>query len=324
MQNWRLEYLFQKYINKNCTQEEYAELMLMIDQCDESVLQDMLDKAYNDLPDEHLSKHAAGKILNNILQTKTDRKRLWPPAKWILAAASIIIICTISIILFKSNRHAAPATALTRSKPSNDHRFIKFSDGSSVILNKYSYVKYPRKFTGSTREVSLTGEGYFDIRHDAGKPFLVHVGKLTITVLGTAFNINSTQKNIAVTVTRGKVSVSEHGKVLGAVTPNQQINYSVVNQKARQVTLNADQVIKWQADDIFFDDITMEKAAGLLENRFNTKITFENERVKHCTLTGTFTHGESLKEILKVICAFNNATYEEFPGRGIVIKGAGC
>jgi transmembrane sensor len=324
MQNRRLEYLFQKYINKNCTQEEYAELMILIDQCDESVLHDILDEAYDDLPDEHLSKRAADKILKNIVQAKADRKRLWPPSKWTLIAASITVICTISIILYKSNKHVAPATAFTRSQPLNDHQFIKFSDGSSVTLNKYSDVSYPIKFTGSTREVSLRGEGYFDIRHDAGKPFLVHVGKLTITVLGTAFNVNATQKNIAVTVTRGKVSVSDHGKLLGAVTPNNQINYSVVNQKAQQVTLNADQVIKWQANDIFFDNITMEKAAGLLESRFNTKITFDNERVKHCTLTGTFTHGESLKEILKVICAFNNAIYEEYPGRGIVIKGAGC
>ena len=323
MQNRRLEYLFQKYINKNCTQEEYIELMLMIDQCDESILQDILDKAYDDLPDEHLTKHTANKILKKIIQTKAVRKHFWPSAKWTLIAASIGIICAISII-YKSDKREVPEITITRSRSLRDHQFIKFSDGSSVTLNKYSSVKYPMKFNGSTREVSLIGEGYFDIRHDAGKPFLVHVGKLTITVLGTAFNINSTQKNIAVTVTRGKVSVSEQGKVLGAITPNHQINYSVVSQKTRQLTLNADQVIKWQADDIFFDDITMEKAADLLGNRFNTKITFDNEQVKHCTLTGTFTHGESLKEILKVICAFNNATYEEFPGRGIVIKGAGC
>jgi transmembrane sensor len=324
MQNRRLEYLFQKYINKNCTQEEYAELMMLIDQCDESILQDMFDKAYDDLPDEHLPKHVAGKILRNIIQTKAGRKPFLPPTKWTLIAASITIICAVSIIFYKSNKHTATSIAITQSQPLNDHRFIKFSDGSSVTLNKYSDVSYPIKFTGSTREVSLRGEGYFDIRHDAGKPFLVHVGKLTITVLGTAFNINATQKNIAVTVTRGKVSVSDQGKVLGAVTPNQQMNYSVINQKARQITLNADRVIQWQANDIFFDNITMEKAADLLESRFNTKITFDNERVKHCTLTGTFTHGESLKEILKVICAFNNAIYEEYPGQGIVIKGDGC
>lgn len=323
MQNRRLEYLFQKYINKNCTHEEYIELMLLIDQCDESVLRGMLDKAYDNLPDEHLSKHAAGKILKNIVQTKVGRKHFWPPAKWTLIAASITIICAISII-YKSYKHEAPAIAITRSQLLNDHQLIKFSDGSSVTLNKYSYVKYPRKFNGSTREVSLMGEGYFDIRHDAGKPFLVHVGKLTITVLGTAFNINATQKNIAVTVTRGKVSVSEHGKVLGAITPNQQMNYSVINQTARQVTLNAEQVVKWQCDDMFFDDITMEKAADLLATRFSTKIAFDNERVKHCRLTGTFTHSESLKEILKVICAFNNATYEESQGGGILIKGGGC
>jgi ferric-dicitrate binding protein FerR (iron transport regulator) len=324
MHNKRLKYLFQKYINRNCTPEEYTELMLLIDECDDKILKSMLDDAYDELPDEHLSKQAADKILNHIVKNDTDSKHQWIVPKWGLIAAAIAIICTLSIVLYKAQKQTGLEVTMVQSKSANGHQFIKFSDGSSVTLNKYSSIKYPAKFDGSAREVFLAGEGYFDIRHDAGKPFLVHAGKLTVTVLGTAFNINSTSKSIAVTVTRGKVSVSNHGRVLGAITPNQQITFNTINQKAQQLTLNAQQVIKWQAEDLLFDDITMQKAVELLENHFNTKITFDNDRIKHCTLTGTFTHGESLKEILKVICAFNNATYEEHPDGEFVIKGTGC
>jgi transmembrane sensor len=64
-------------------------------------------------------------------------------------------------------------------------------DGTTVVLNKKSKLSYPVEFTGSTREVFLTGEAFFDVAHNPSKPFKVHTGVFVTKVLGTAFSIKA-------------------------------------------------------------------------------------------------------------------------------------
>src|SRR5690606_5004009 len=81
-----------------------------------------------------------------------------------------------------------------------------------------SVLNYPKEF-GETREVHLEGEGFFDIKHDPTRPFVVTSGNLTTTVLGTAFNIRALPNDdrIVVTVIRGKVQVKDGERVLGVI-----------------------------------------------------------------------------------------------------------
>ncbi|WP_163024732.1 FecR family protein, partial [Pseudomonas viridiflava] len=106
-------------------------------------------------------------------------------------------------------------------KSGNEHQKVNMPDGSTVILNNNSSISYPKVF-GVKRAVTLTGVGYFDIRHDLKKSFTVHTGNLSTVVLGTAFNIKAYDRDheISVTVTRGKVSVLDSNAALAILTPN--------------------------------------------------------------------------------------------------------
>jgi len=88
--------------------------------------------------------------------------------------------------------------------------------------------------------------------------------------------------------------------------------------------VNVNAVIAWQQSALHFDDISFADAALKLEQHFNVKISFRNEKVKNCRFTGTSLNGDKLDKILKVICAFNNATYETKPDGSIMIDGPGC
>lgn len=70
-------------------------------------------------------------------------------------------------------------------------RHLTLPDGTTVVLQANSRLRYPEKFTGNTREITLSGEAYFDVAHDAQKPFIIHTGKIRTTVLGTAFKISA-------------------------------------------------------------------------------------------------------------------------------------
>ncbi|HEY0176960.1 MAG TPA: DUF4974 domain-containing protein, partial [Pedobacter sp.] len=151
-------------------------------------------------------------------------------------------------------------------------------------------------------------------------------GNLVTTVLGTAFNIkeDKTHHTIEVTVTRGKVSVANGGKLLGIITPNQQISLSLPDNRSIQKTVDTRTVIAWQNSDMLFDDITFADAVNRLQQQFKVKISFNNERLKTCRFSGTALKGEKLDKILKVICAFNNATYQIDADGNVVIDGPGC
>ncbi|OCX52045.1 hypothetical protein BEL04_11095 [Mucilaginibacter sp. PPCGB 2223] len=256
-------------------------------------------------------------------------KLLRYPAWLKVAAAAAILIFAAAGFYFtrmKSVQVNPVPINLVETPMIKDHQLIKLADGSTVVLNANSRLKYPRIFNSSTREVTLLGEGYFDIRHDVSHPFIVHTGRFKITVLGTAFNIKAYnhEKKITVTVTRGKVSVSDNAKVLGVITPDHQLSYNKEDNSIVQLPVNSAKTIEWQTRDLFLDDMTMQQAAKVLEQRFNVKIRFSSENVKKCRFTGTFIHGEKLEDILRVICDFNNATYTTSTEGQVVISGAGC
>ncbi len=253
-----------------------------------------------------------------------QRKLLW---RSIAAVAAVLAICFTLYLAWPSLQnylHPAQLTALT--VPVNQQKQITLPDGSKVWINASSQLKYPKQFNEKTREVYLSGEAYFDIQHDVNRAFIIHTGKIITTVLGTAFNIKEDKNNhtITVTVTRGKVSVANGSKQLGVITPNQQISFNLLDNKSIQTEVDANRTIAWQKAELHFEDITFTEAASQLQQRFGVKINFTNDKIKDCRFTGTVLKGEKLDKILKVICAFNNATYQTQADGSVLIDGAGC
>jgi len=252
------------------------------------------------------------------------RKNLWRSIAAVAAVLAISFTLYLAWPLLQNSLHPVTLTAL--NVPANQKKQVMLADGSKIWVNAGSQLKYPQTFNGKTREVYLSGEAYFDIKHDASKPFIIHTGKVITTVLGTAFNIkeDNLQHTVVVTVTRGKVSVANGNEALGTITPNQQISFNTVNKQHTKQDVDAKQAIAWQDTDIHFDDITFADAATQLQQRFKVKISFSNDKIKNCRFTGTAIEGEKLDKILKVICAFNNATYQIKADGSISIDGPGC
>ncbi|MCF0062814.1 FecR domain-containing protein [Dyadobacter chenwenxiniae] len=254
-----------------------------------------------------------------------QRKRWWWQS--VAAAAAVLLIaCTLYLEwpLLQSLLNPVQLTAL--QAPINQKKAITLADGSRVWINAGSELKYPETFNGQTREVYLSGEAYFDIHHDTAKPFIIHTGNVITKVLGTAFNIkeDKSKHTIQVTVTRGKVSVANGGELLGVLRPNQQISFNTLKEEALQATVNAAAVIAWQQSDLHFEDVSFGDAIAQLRQHFDVKISFSNTKLKDCRFTGTSINGEELEKILKVMCAFNNATYRVEPDGSIIIDGPGC
>lgn len=252
------------------------------------------------------------------------QRKLWRSLAAIAAVVAVFFTVYLVWPISKNAGNSAALTALTVA--SGQETQVSLADGSKIWVNSLSEFKYPRVFNRKTREVYLSGEAYFDIVHDPSRPFIIHTGKVITTVLGTAFNIKEDKQNhtVVVTVTRGKVSVANGSQPLGVITPNQQISFNEVNGQHSQNNIEAEKVIAWQENYIHFNDISFADAARQLQARFKVKISFANDNVKKCRFTGTALKDEKLDNILKVICAINDASYKTKPDGSIVIDGPGC
>ncbi len=241
--------------------------------------------------------------------------------RWAAAAAAIALLF-IGAYLFRAKPAELVAVNVAVGKKSQ----LLLSDGSKIWVNASSNFEYPKTFGSKTREVYLSGEAYFDIRHEASRPFIIHTGAVTTTVLGTAFDIkeDKEQHTITVTVTRGKVSVANGGHVLGVITPNQQISFNTATKTQSAGNVDAAKTIAWQSGNIEFNDITFADAASELQQRFSIRINFANDKVKNCRFSGSVMKDEKLDHVLTVICAFNNATYHKQADGTILIDGPGC
>lgn len=105
---------------------------------------------------------------------------------------------------------------------------LMLPDSSMVWLNSESTIEYPATFAGDSREVSVTGEVFFDVERDPERPFRISAADdLSVTVLGTRFNVNSYPdgEQVQVSLVEGRVSVAgESGRV--TLEPNQQAVYN--------------------------------------------------------------------------------------------------
>ena len=333
MDNSRLTFLFYRYINQRCTNAEKTEFLNFVsDPRYDNRIQELIDQLWLEagdvrMPPDHselMLRHIVGD--ENVAAVADKASGSWP---WLRIAASLLLLalCGSAAFYLGTNLTFDESAAVpVESYPVQQPRYVKLPDGSSVILNEGSHLEYGDFFNGATRQVSLAGEAFFDITHDSERQFIVHTGKLMTTVLGTAFNIRAypDQSDIIVTVTRGKVKVSDDKKVLGIINPHQQITFNRLHESADQKVVDSHRVIAWMEKDIFFDDITIADAVEQLQKRFGVAITFANEKITTCRFTATFVKGEDLEQILQILCDFNNATLTGNTSGGFIIQGGEC
>lgn len=332
MDSARFTFLFHRYINQTCTEEEKREFLRLVNEPAYDVqMRDLMSGLWDSLQREQkLSEATADQILEKIL---APGKKVIPLHKsfsaWskVAAIVTLVVLC-VGALYYGAGSQPEKQIAESEGGPAVlEHQVIKLPDGSVVFLNAGSSLKYPESFDDkANREVFLQGEGYFDVQHDPHKAFIVHTGNLRTTVLGTAFNIKAypQDKNITVTVTRGKVKVSDDTKLFGIITPDQQITFDKNHQEVNQQKVDSRSAIAWADKDLFFDDITVAEAVGQLEQRFQVKVGFGNEKLKDCRFTATFVRGEDLEQILTVICEFNGSSFSRDAEGNIRIEGIGC
>ncbi len=151
---------------------------------------------------------------------------------------------------------------------------MTLADGSRVWLNAGSSVRYPVAFVGKERKVSITGEAYFEVTHDATKPFYVSKDDMSIQVLGTHFNVNAydDEKDIKVTLLEGSVKVSNNA-ANSLLKPGQQA--SVTNDVKVINNVDLEQVMAWKNGRFQFEGSGIEEVMRQITRWYDVEVVYE-------------------------------------------------
>lgn len=213
---------------------------------------------------------------------------------WIQRIAAIISIPLIINTLYLINKEEPIENIEIRTNPGMTAK-VHLSDGSDIWLNSQSYLKYPRKFTGTTREVEIDGEAYFSIHKDEKKRFIVNTPfDLKAEVLGTEFNIEAykEERQITTTLVSGSVRLIYQNKNKEKesliMKPNDEVKYNPQTKNIRTQKTYVQTYTAWKDGIIIFRDTPFEEALKILSKRFNTEFIIMNAHLYDNSYTGTF------------------------------------
>lgn len=250
---------------------------------------------------------------------QNTRKTLWR-----VAAGFLILIGLGTTVLYftPSQNQEASVLQITRTTDWGQQQNIVLPDGTKVTLNVGSTISYPEQFATSRRNVTLSGEAFFDVVRNTTAPFIIHTDEVTTTVLGTSLNINTQDKEyISVTVATGKVRVSSDHNNEVILTPKQQATYNPTSQTISTREVNLEKYLDWKDGILRFEDVTITEASKKLEQWYNVSITVLNKDIANCRFSGKF-NNETLDTVLESLMNLKtNMNYTVLETGEIQIKG---
>ncbi len=194
----------------------------------------------------------------------------------------------------------------TLSTPRGGQYQVILSDGSKVWLNAASSIRFPTAFSGKLREVTLTGEAYFEVAKNKEKPFKVNVGAVKIAVLGTHFNVNAYDDEAAIktTLLEGCVEIN-NGKSSGLLKPGQQaVVSSNKEDKIKTGTVDLTEVTAWKNGLFQFDGADITTIMRAIGRWYDVEILYSGKVPKH-RFVGKISRNVALSEVLRILALSN-------------------
>lgn len=181
-------------------------------------------------------------------------------------------------------------------------------DGSVVALNSNSKLVYPKHFKGDTREVTIYGEAFFEVKPNPEKPFVINAGNAQVKVLGTSFNVSAypESETVEVVVKTGKVQVTSKNQ---EIIPELKEVFLIPGEKG--TLFNKNNILKksensnpnylaWKTHDFIFKEATLNEVFKCLEKTYHVQIQVNEPELNDLILNAQFDK-KSIDFILNVV-----------------------
>lgn len=253
--------------------------------------------------------------------SQTSTPRNWN--RWLSYAAILLLPLAGFIYLLVSSAEKPEFVHFaTQSKIET----VTLPDGSVVTLNANSTLRYPSEFKEETRTVELTGEGFFEVERDPSHPFLVQAQAAEITVLGTSFNVKTSDAAIEVAVTTGKVRFSgqpaEGTPTRVDLDAGEAAVYHPETETMEPKREGTGNAAFWKNRTLDYHNVQLESVIREVNQIYPGEIQLANPALNSCPLTSTY-QDKSLEEIAELVAATFNLEITQ-DGNTFILDGTAC
>jgi ferric-dicitrate binding protein FerR (iron transport regulator) len=255
--------------------------------------------------------------------------------KLFFAVGSLFLIFSIGLLFFlKSNQEDSSDLNAKITSGEKIRKNIVLPDGTKVYLNSNSELLYDKDMnTKSVRSVMLIGEAFFDVSHNKSRPFIINTNKISIKVLGTAFNLKAYPEDVETqaTLLRGSIELSVKNRNVKSVRLKPSQKFALIDNCTNNITPSMSmpatgvrikventspvqvagkvyaEEVAWIENKLVFRNQSLREMKPQLERWFNIKLEIKNEDINSFHFTGVFTD-ENLTQALtslKIIRPFN-------------------
>ena len=308
------ELLF-KYFSNEASAEEVAQIEQWLEE--DPARQSEFDSAHYlfdamILHSDELSKMTTPGALEKTSRKSKVRRLVYRYA----AAAAAVVIAGLSGVFVEREINYNKMTAQTNvlEVPAGQRMSVTLSDGTQVQLNGNTRIEYPVIFSRKQRNVKLSGEAFFEVKHDERHPFIVETFASKVEVLGTRFNVYADEASeyFSTALVDGKVRVTTNDETAEQVVlaPDEMVRF--VNNHLVVTKVDAENLISWTEGYINLADTDFESLMHRFENVYGVKIVIERETMPEIGYkSGKIRVSEGVNFALKLLQHECKFTYTE-------------
>lgn len=308
--------LLKKFQSGNLSLSDFKELVSTVNDSSDQELEDFFFEEWNKFDTyPSLSQEKIDSLYCHLHKKMKISPFYKITRHWGQIAASILLLFASGLTILYYIQHQelqtlAEQDVIVRSGDSGTSQ-VTLPDGTLVRLNANSSLTYQQNFGQNNRKVKLSGEGYFEVKKNTEKKFIVNTGYIDVTVLGTKFNLYAYEDKdiIEMALVEGHVNVSTSQPPYQTicVKPNEKVTYNKYDNKLNIEKTTTKIETAWLNKELVFREEKLENVFQCLSRKFRVKFSIDSSVSVDDVYTGAFDDEkiEDILEVLKIHYGFN-------------------
>lgn len=314
---------FRRYLDDMYTRDEASQLLKKLGDAEHTevigeLASDIWEESLHCRPITDLERNKYKKEARHLLKYIAHRKRtLFRQITAVVASVAAIVCIVFGSIGYFNYMVEQEVTFAEVATSFGEKKQITLPDGTLLVLNSCSQVRYPDRFTGTTRRVELKGEGFFRVARNENMPFIVNTGHFDVRVLGTHFDVKAypTDEIVSVSVESGKVQVDLPEAMMRLHASEQVLINTLSGEYSKRKEERG--VAVWIKGELRFNSTPIRDVAKELERVYNCRITFAVDQEFNNLISGEHDN-PNLESVLQSIEYISGIKYKK-EGRNILL-----
>ncbi len=246
--------------------------------------------------DKILHYHDSSKMKKHI--------RRWIGVRWYKVAASVVLVSCVLFYMGRTDTREAPQEVAQVWKVIHTNygqkKIVHLPDGTKVVMNSGSTIKYPVPFSTERRGVEFSGEGFFEVTRQPERPFVIQSSSLKTSVLGTSFNIRAFvgEQSLSVSVVTGKVKVETEKGDMATLLPDDRGIYDTSSGSLSREVFDKTKTLAWTEGILLFENEELPEIFRQLEKWYGVQFAIESGVNLSGKYSGQY-KGKSLELVLE-------------------------